>query len=141
VRQHVLVMMVGLIGCSGDWMTGPGTPLELSHESLRGERVEVLVVTTTSTAVYRTEYSTDEGEIVEFDGAGGVQHSRYGWDVAYTSPTYTISGDTLTMELAYQAEVSTTQLLLTLRGISGDYDGDGDQEGAIQVQTFQRGKD
>jgi hypothetical protein len=96
---------------------------------------------TNPSIAYRIEYSPNEGEIVEFDGSGGVHHSRYGWDVTYTSPNYTINGDTLTMELAYVAEVSTTRLVLTLGGISGDYDGDGDQEAAVQVLTYQRGKD
>jgi hypothetical protein len=132
------------MACSGGWLTGPGTPLELSHQSLEGRWVNVLVVTTLVTnpsIAYRIEYSPNEGEIVEFDGSGGVHHSRYGWDVTYTSPNYTINGDTLTMELAYVAEVSTTRLVLTLGGISGDYDSDGDQEAAVQVLTYQRGKD
>ena len=46
------------------------------------------------------------------------------------------------MELAYVAEVSTTRLVLTLAaGISHDFDGDGDQEIAVEVSTYQRGKD
>jgi len=135
---------LALVACGGEWLTGPGTHLELSHQTLKGRWVEVLVITRVvgnPSITHRSEYSTDEGEIMEFDGAGGVQHSRYGWDVVYTSPNYTINGDTLTMELAYVAEVSTTRLVLTLGGISGDYDGDGDQEEAVQVLTYQRGKD
>ncbi len=89
----------------------------------------------------RTEFSSDEGEIVEFDGAGGVQHSRCESDVTYTSPTDTITGDTLTMELSYLAEVSTTQLVPTPDAIAGDFDGDGNPEAAVQALTYQRGKD
>ncbi len=91
---------------------------------------------------YRFEHSPDEGVIVESDGSGGVQHFRYPPGVTYTSPFYTISGDTLTMELAYAAEVSTTRLVLTLNErVTGDFDGDGDQEEAVEVLTHQRGKD
>ena len=142
---RVVVTLLGLVApafmaCSGDWLTGPGTPLELTHQSLEGRWVNVLLAYTGVGIEH--PYSPDEGEIVEFDGSGGVQHFRYPPGVTYTSPTYTISGDTLTMEFAYVAEVSTTRRLLTLGASSGDYDnGDGDQEAAVQTLTYQRGKD
>ena len=144
MRNYLPCTALALVACGGDWLTGPGTPLELTHESLEGSWVQVLVVTSrvgNPSTARRFESSTDEGEIIEFDGSGGVQHSRYGWDVVYTSPNYTISGDTLTMEFSYVAEVSTTRLVLTLGGISRDFDGDGDQEAAVQAVTYQRGKD
>jgi len=145
MRNYLPYTALALMACGGDWLTGPGTPLELSHQSLQGRWVKVLVVHTlvaNPSIKYRFEHSPDEGEIIEFDGSGGVHHSRYAWDVTYTSPNYTINGDTLTMELAYVAEVSTTRLTLTLdAGISYDFDGDGDQEEAVQVTTHQRAKD
>lgn len=145
MRSYLLYPALALMACGGDWLTGPGTPLELTHQSLEGRWVNVLVVHTlvaNPSTEYRFERSPDEGPILEFDGSGGVQHSRYSWDVTYTSPTYTINGDTLTMEFAYVAEVSTTRLVLSLdAGISHDFDGDGDQEEAVEVSTYQRGKD
>ena len=145
MRSYLLYPALALMACGGDWLTGPGTPLELTHQSLEGRWVNVLVVHTlvvNPSIAYRFERSPDEGPMLEFDGSGGVQHSRYAPDVTYTSPTYTISGDTLTMEFAYVAEVSTTRLTLTLdAGISHDFDGDGDQEEAVQVTTHQRAKD
>lgn len=144
MRNYLLYPALALMACGGDWLTGPGTPLELTHQSLVGRWVNVLVVHTlvaNPSIAYRFERSPDEGPILEFDGSGGVQHSRYPPSVTYTSSNYTINGNTLTMELAYVAEVSTTRLVLTLEGISGDYDGDGDQEEAVQVLTYQRGTD
>ncbi len=145
MRRYLLYPALVLMACGGDWLTGPGTPLELSHRSLEGRWVNVLVVHTlvgNPSIAYRFERSPDEGEIIEFDGSGGVQHSRYPPDVTYTSPAYTITGDTLRMELAYVAEVSTTRLELTLaERVTGDFDGDGDQEEAVEVLTYQRGKD
>ena len=91
---------------------------------------------------YRFEFSPDEGSILEFDGAGGVQHFRYAPDAGSGPPNYAIRGDTLTMAFDYAAEVSTTQLVLTLdSGISHDFDGDGDEEQTIQVTTHQKAKD
>jgi hypothetical protein len=145
MRNYLPYTALALMACGGDWLTGPGTPLELTHQSLQGRWVKVLVVHTlvaNPSIKYRFEFSPDEGEIIEFDGSGGVQHYRYSWDVTYTSPNYTITGDSLAMEFAYVAEVSTTRLTLTLdAGISHDFDGDGDQEEAVQVLTYQRGKD
>ena len=145
MRSYRLYPALVLMACGGDWLTGPGTPLDLSHQSLQGRWVNVSVVHTlvaNPSIAYRFERSPDEGEIVEFDGSGGVQHSRYPPDVTYTSPTYTITGDTLRMELAYVAEVSTTRLELTLaERVTHDFDGDGDQEEAVEVSTYQRGKD
>lgn len=146
MRNHLLYAALVLIACGGsDWLTGPGAPLELSHQSLQGRWVHVLAVHTlvaNPSVAYRLEHSPDEGTIVEFDGSGGVQHFRYPPGVTYTSPTYTISGDTLTMEFAYVAEVSTTRLELTLaERVTHDFDGDGDQEEAVEVLTYQRGKD
>lgn len=141
---RVVVTLLGLVApafmaCSGDWLTGPGTPLELTHQSLEGRWVNVLLAYTGVGIEH--PYSPDEGEIVEFDGSGGVQHFRYPPSVTYASPYYTINGNTLTMEVTHVAEVSTTRLVLTLGGVIGDYDGDGDQEEAVQVLTYQRGKD
>ena len=144
MRSYLLYTALVLVACGGDWLTGPGTPLELSHQSLEGRWVNVLVVHTlvaNPSIAYRFERSPDEGPILEFDGSGGVQHSRYAPDVSYLPQTYTISGDTLTMAFDYVAEVSTTRLVLTLEGVSHDYDGDGIQEEAVQVTTHQRAKD
>jgi hypothetical protein len=145
MRSYLLFTALVLMACGGDWLTGPGTPLELSHQSLEGRWVNVAVVHTVvanPSIKHRFEFSPDEGEIMEFDGAGGVQHFRYSWGVTYASPNYTIRGDTLTMELGYVAEVSTTRLVLTsLEAVSADYDGDGDQEIAVQSTTHQRAKD
>jgi hypothetical protein len=146
MRSYRLYPALVFMACGGsDWLTGPGTPMALTHESLQGRWVHVLSVHTlvaNPSVAYRLEHSPDEGHIVEFDGSGGVQHFRYPPGVTYTSPFYTISGDTLTVELAYLAEVSTRRLELTLaETVTHDFDGDGDQEEAIEVLTYQRGKD
>ena len=50
-------------------------------------------------------------------------------------------GDSLFMGLIYEAEVSTSRLVLTNPDITHDVDGDGDRESAVSVQTYQKGKD
>ena len=75
MRNYLPYTALALMACGGDWLTGPGTPLELSHQSLEGRWVNVLVVTSlvgNPSIAYRFEQSPDEGEIVEFDGSGGV---------------------------------------------------------------------
>ena len=145
MRSCLLYPVLALMACGGDWLTGPGTPLELSHQPLEGRWVNTLVVHTliaNPSIRYRFEKSPDEGPILEFDGAGGVQHFRYAPDVGFQPQTYTIHGDSLTIGFDYAAEVSTTRLVLTLdSGVAHDFDGDGDQEQAIQVTTHQRAKD
>ena len=145
MRKNLLLSAIALIACGGDWLTGPGTPLELSHQALQGRWVNTLVVhrlVGNPSVEYRFESSPDEGSILEFDGAGGVQHFRYPPGAGPGAPNYTIRGDTLTMFFDYAAEVSTTRLMLTLNsGVPHDFDGDGDEERSIQVTTHQRSKD
>ncbi len=144
MRKHVLLYTtMALVACGGDWMTGPGRSVELSHESIQGRWVhtESLHIRVGNPAIReRLEISPDKGSILEFDGAGGVQHSRY-VDGGFLPHEYTISADTLTIFFNYQAEVSTSRLILTLRGITFDFDGDGTGEDAIEVLTYQKGKD
>ena len=145
MRSYRLYPALALMACGGDWLTGPGTPMELTHQSLKGRWVNTLVVHTliaNPSISYRFEHGPDKGSIFEFDGAGGVQHSRYGPDVGLPPQTYTIHGDSLTIGFDYAAEVSTTRLVLTLNsGVSHDFDGDGDEEQAIQVTTHQKATD
>jgi hypothetical protein len=146
MRSYRLYPALVLVACGGsDWVTGPGTPMALTHESLQGRWVHVLSVHTlvaNPSVAYRFERSPDEGEIVEFDGAGGVQHFRHAPDAGPLPPNYTIRGDTLTIAFDYVAEVSTSRLELTLaESVTHDFNGDGDQEEAIEVLTYQRGKD
>jgi hypothetical protein len=145
MRSSLLFTVLALVACGGDWLTGPGTPLELTHQSLKGRWVHTSSVHTliaNPSIEYRSEFSPDEGSIMEFDGAGGVQHFRYPPDAGPGPSNYTIRGDTLTMFFDYAAEVSTTRLVLTLNsGVPHDFDGDGDEELAIEVTTHQRAKD
>jgi hypothetical protein len=41
MRSHLLYTALVLVACGGDWLTGPRTPLELSHQSLKGRWVNV----------------------------------------------------------------------------------------------------
>ena len=145
MRNSLLGTALAFMACSGDWLTGPGTPLELTHQSLKGRWVHTSSVHTliaNPSIKYRFDFSPDEGSILEFDGAGGVQHTRYVPGAGPGAPNYTIRGDTLTMFFDYAAEVSTTRLVLTLDSeVPHDYDGDGDEELAIEVTTRQRAKD
>ena len=145
MRNYLLYPALALMACGGDWLTGPGTPLELTHQSLQGRWVHTSSVNTliaNPSIKYRLEFSPDEGSILEFDGAGGLQLFRYAPDGGPGPSNYTISGDTLTMFFDYAAEVSTTRLVLTLNsGVPNDFDGDGDEELAITVTTHQRAKD
>ena len=145
MRLYLLYPALALIACGGDWLTGPGTPMELTHQSLKGRWVHTSSVHTlvgNPSIEYRSEFSPDEGSIMEFDGAGGVQHFRYAPDAGPGPANYAIRGDTLTMFFDYAAEVSTTRLVLTLdSGVPHDFDGDGDEELAIEVTTHQRAKD
>jgi hypothetical protein len=144
MRKHVLLCTTAaLMACGGDWMTGPGVPVELSHESLEGRWVHThtLITRVGNPAVqHRAEISPDKGSILEFDGAGGVQRSRY-VEGGFFPQEYTISADTLTVWFSYQAEVSTSRLILTLRGITFDFNEDGTGEDAVEVLTYQKGKD
>ena len=143
MRNCVYGIAVALTACGGDWLTGPGIPVELTHESLEGRWVHTRTVLTrvgNPRLEIRAEHSTDEGSILEFDGAGGVQHFRYVTG-GFFPQQYTISGDTLLMFFSYQAEVSTSRLILTLRDITHDFDGDGDQENAVSVETHQKAQD
>ena len=145
MRRYLLYPALVLMACGGDWLTGPGTPMELTHQSLKGRWVHTSSVHTlvgNPSIEYRSEFSPDEGSIMEFDGAGGVQHFRYAPDAGPGPTNYAIRGDTLTMFFDYAAEVSTTRLVLTLdSGVPHDFDGDGDEELAIEVTTHQRAKD
>ncbi|HWN18396.1 MAG TPA: hypothetical protein VNO19_05715 [Gemmatimonadales bacterium] len=145
MRNHLLCAALAVMACGGDWLSGPGTPMELAHESLKGRWVHTSSVHTvigSPSTKYRHEFSPDEGSIMEFDGAGGVQHFRYAPDAGPGPLDYTIRGDTLTMFFDYAAEVSTTRLVLTLdSGVLHDFDGDGDEELAIEVTTHQRARD
>jgi hypothetical protein len=144
MRNPLLYAALGVVACGGDWLSGPGTPMELTHESLKGRWVHTSSVHTvfgSPSTKYRHEFSPDEGSILEFDGAGGVQKFRYAPDAGPGPSNYAIRGDTLTMFFDYAADVSTARLVLTLNGISGDFDGDGDQEAANEVITHQRAKD
>ena len=145
MRRYLLYPALVLMACGGDWLTGPGTPMELTHQSLKGRWVHTSSVHTlvgNPSIEYRSEFSPDEGSIMEFDGAGGVQLFRYAPDAGPGPTNYTIRGDTLTMFFDYAAEVSTTRLVLTLdSGVPHDFDGDGDEELAIEVTTHQRAKD
>jgi hypothetical protein len=141
--QALLCAAAVLLACGGDWMTGLGTPVELSHETLRGQWVHtrsVLTMAGNPSVEIRREFSLDEGSIIEFDGAGGLQLSRYVLDGPFPTE-YSISGDSLTMMLLYRAEVSTSRLILTNREFSYDFDGDGDAEAGVSVDTYQKGKD
>ena len=116
MRRYLFYLALAVMACGGDWLTGPGTPLELSHQTLQGRWVNTLVVHTlvaNPSINYRFEKSPDEGSILEFDGAGGVQHFRYAPNAGPGPANYTIRGDTLTMFFDYAAEVSTTRLVLT----------------------------
>ena len=145
MRNHLLYAALAVMACGGEWLTGPGTPIELTHESLKGRWVHTSSVNTvigSPSTKYRHEFSPDEGSILEFDGAGGVQQFRYAPDGGPGAQNYAIRGDTLTMFFDYAAEVSTTRLVLTLNsGVSHDFDGDGDEEQAITVTTHQRARD
>ena len=138
-----LYTTLALMACGGDWMTGPGTPVELSHESLKGRWVHtrsVLTMAGNPGAEIQREFSLDEGSIIEFDGAGGLQLSRYVLDGPFPTE-YSITGDSLYMLLLYRAEVSTSRLTLTNHEFSYDFDEDGDAEAGMSVDTYQKGKD
>lgn len=141
-RQALLCSTVALLACGGDWMTGPGEPVELSHESLEGQWVHTRSVLTrvgNPSQELRFDISPDKGTILEFDGAGGVQHFRYVLGGPFPTE-YTISSDSLFMGLIYQAEVSTSRLILTNREVTHDFDDDGERENAVSVETYQKGK-
>ena len=144
-RLAASAVLAFTVGCSGDWLTGPGTPLELSHESLKGRWVHTMAEITmvaNPSVVKRFRHSTDKGSILEFDGAGGVDHARVSVDGGANLPfQYTIRGDTLTLSFDYLAEVSTSRLVLTVRGVPYDFDGDGNREDAVGVQTYQKARD
>jgi hypothetical protein len=142
-KSWTLYTTVALMACGGDWMTGPGGPLELSHESIEGRWVHTRTLITmvgNPSVKHEAEISPDKGSILEFDGAGGVQRSRY-VEGGFFPTEYSISADTLTVWFSYQAEVSTSRLILTLRGITHDFDADGTAEDAVEVLTYQKGKD
>jgi hypothetical protein len=100
MRNYMPWTVLALAACGGDWLSGPGTPIELTHQSLKGRWVHTSSVNTVignPSKKYRTEFSPDEGSIMEFDGAGGLQHFRYAPDAGPGPSNYAIRGDTLTM--------------------------------------------
>jgi hypothetical protein len=144
VRWTLYAVLI-IAGCGGsDVLTGPGVPVELSHESLQGRWVLITSVYTMEAnprVEARFEKSPETGFIIEFDGEGGVSYARVAPDGGSGPTTYTIRGNRLQLDFDYQAEVTTTRLVLTLEDISFDFGGDGSQEPAINIATYHKFKD
>jgi len=145
VPQHLLWLSMATAACGGsDLLAGPGEPVELSHETLEGRWVLITSVYTMladPTVEERFESSPETGLILEFDGEGGVQYARVAANRDTAPTTYSIRGSRLRLDVEYQAEVTTTRLVLTLEDVRYDFGGDGRGEPAIHVETYHKYKD
>ena len=147
MRFAVTIGLLLLSACSDP--NEPGDPLPLTPQSLAGRWVKIQVVlsTTTGSALADTTEIPQNGEIYEFTESGGVEYSCRcpGSGVAptpqYTS--YSITGDTLWLHQdegppqPRLAEVTTRRLIFRSFGAT-DISGDGVAEDVSIEEVYRR---